>query len=1103
MAVDTLARALAAGKVPVDAYEMAVAGGYTGTKEQFEADMGQSGTNATNAAESASAAAASATAAASAATNIASGYSDNSPYRVGDHVLYNGGLYECITAIPSKEAWNAEHWTAVKVGTELTNLNGLADDTGDSLFDLLSGYPEVAQEYEPGNLGKTGATSSNTAYIRTADGTLQKVRAGDCVISDGTYYIRVGIYNSATLAATNFVGWATGDNYTNIADHGRKCRTVVIPAEYADKYAAIVAFTDEDTDISAQASGLSAHIKVVRLGYRKIGYERSLTSSDDMNTLLTPGVYALTSGNLPANMPDGVTTGIVMVYGSENNYRRIQTIVTVGAKTLTRSLTNTTQSSWIQTADANALDTVAFNQQTDEKYIAEISGTLFNTEFEPQNISLVMGGVNPTSGANQSDSNPALCRTGYFKLPVYQSILFSLNDADYEWTIWSYSGKTIGTATHSDTFEQWLNCAQPVLASYVSGDKYFRIAFRRADGADLTTDTSDPESDYSVILSKLVGSYHAEASESLNKINFSRIKGNLNVSVTHNDDGTLTASTNSNGEHRYFRCLSDVSFLKPGTVYALLARIESMGGSAQVCYMRFRGTIDGANKLGIGIGQMQSPGEYAAFYRATGYETRLDFLITGGTSADATVVISRLMLVETDISLPYVPYGISSDALLPAVGVAADAKVWGVQNALAHSVQYAHAVWTPTADMPSQFTIETSPEVKKYFAEGKAVIGIPYSSARGVDKLIGPQISLHTFLSAVTNPRSVLYTRKLNYNNAGTYYGCVCSAYVAHNYNFNVNYVTAELNEWDELEPINLVDLMPGDILLNGWHVRFVTFVYRDQYGRISSVGWSEAGEPCVKDTLALPWDKFVENINSIRPDHTAEEDVYYPFRYKRINDVTYRREPESIGYPDETAEQITYPDIMSEYGDQAVLLEGESTKINVIDGTGYDTIQITRDGVSFATRTTIADFKMEGLNPGLYEITMTGVGKSTKTEFFVCQATCSFNSESKTLTFSSSNSKPIVIYVYKIETRGETLVPTNRNVELEAGDMTYSGGMWSGSKDLTDNMVIDGNLEYPFVKIAFAPNDHPDWGVATWYMPGETPKDQDLWKPWPEPSES
>ena len=40
MAVDTLARAIAAGKTPVTAYDEAVKAGYTGTEEQFAQDMG-------------------------------------------------------------------------------------------------------------------------------------------------------------------------------------------------------------------------------------------------------------------------------------------------------------------------------------------------------------------------------------------------------------------------------------------------------------------------------------------------------------------------------------------------------------------------------------------------------------------------------------------------------------------------------------------------------------------------------------------------------------------------------------------------------------------------------------------------------------------------------------------------------------------------------------------------------------------------------------------------------------------------------------------------------------------------------------------------------
>lgn len=55
--INQFSKTEASNLIPITAYDLAVAGGYTGTLEQFETDMGNSGTNATAAAESASSAA--------------------------------------------------------------------------------------------------------------------------------------------------------------------------------------------------------------------------------------------------------------------------------------------------------------------------------------------------------------------------------------------------------------------------------------------------------------------------------------------------------------------------------------------------------------------------------------------------------------------------------------------------------------------------------------------------------------------------------------------------------------------------------------------------------------------------------------------------------------------------------------------------------------------------------------------------------------------------------------------------------------------------------------------------------------------------------------
>lgn len=79
--------------------------------------------------------------------------------------------------------------------------------------------------------------------------------------------------------------------------------------------------------------------------------------------------------------------------------------------------------------------------------------------------------------------------------------------------------------------------------------------------------------------------------------------------------------------------------------------------------------------------------------------------------------------------------------------------------------------WTPVAG--------TMPNRRGgFFEAGKENIGVPYSSVRSEGRYIGSDIGLRTFLAAVENPQSVLYTENLTgkVSNAAAYYGSVCSA---------------------------------------------------------------------------------------------------------------------------------------------------------------------------------------------------------------------------------------------------------------------------------------------------------------------------------------
>jgi hypothetical protein len=95
------------------------------------------------------------------------------------------------------------------------------------------------------------------------------------------------------------------------------------------------------------------------------------------------------------------------------------------------------------------------------------------------------------------------------------------------------------------------------------------------------------------------------------------------------------------------------------------------------------------------------------------------------------------------------------------------------------AVEYARIMsrvkWTPVAGgMPNRRG--------GCFEQGTEYTGVPYSSVKAVGRCIGFDIYLKTFLAAVENPHSVLYTENLSgeVSNAATYYGKVCSTFTSY-----------------------------------------------------------------------------------------------------------------------------------------------------------------------------------------------------------------------------------------------------------------------------------------------------------------------------------
>lgn len=152
--------------------------------------------------------------------------------------------------------------------------------------------------------------------------------------------------------------------------------------------------------------------------------------------------------------------------------------------------------------------------------------------------------------------------------------------------------------------------------------------------------------------------------------------------------------------------------------------------------------------------------------------------------------------------------------------------------------------WTPVA--------EGMPRRRGTFEPGKEYTGVPYSSVKYVGRYIGFDIYLKTFLAAVENPHSVLYTENLygKVANAECYYGKVCSSYTSYALQCGVWYVS-RLHNPPYREGVSLVDpqtaqaAQVGDIIFTppqpGSHVEIVTRVTRDAEGKVTHVRVEES----------------------------------------------------------------------------------------------------------------------------------------------------------------------------------------------------------------------------------------------------------------------
>lgn len=251
------------------------------------------------------------------------------------------------------------------------------------------------------------------------------------------------------------------------------------------------------------------------------------------------------------------------------------------------------------------------------------------------------------------------------------------------------------------------------------------------------------------------------------------------------------------------------------------------------------------------------------------------------------------------------------------------------------AVEYARILsrvkWTPVAGgMPNRSG--------KYFEEGTEYTGVPYSSVKEVGRCIGFDIHLKTFLAAVENPHSVLYTENLSgkVSNAATYYGTVCSSYTSYALQCAVPYRSSHHGpEFRSgvilVDPQSAQGAEPGDVIYTppakiggGSHVELVTAVERNAEG-VTAVRVEDSWPPTTRNILRSVSD-FDSHISS------RNRKLY------RIADFDAWHEGNEAGrflfpnYAEDSATPVINRVLLLDRGDWVPYFKDQAVEFNVMD---------------------------------------------------------------------------------------------------------------------------------------------------------------------------
>lgn len=267
-------------------------------------------------------------------------------------------------------------------------------------------------------------------------------------------------------------------------------------------------------------------------------------------------------------------------------------------------------------------------------------------------------------------------------------------------------------------------------------------------------------------------------------------------------------------------------------------------------------------------------------------------------------------------------------------------KSKGVENGLKRARQMVELKWTPVAKLPAGRALHTEAGIQYtdcFHPAWMPQMGVNYSSVRKYEKFVGFNISHETYITALANPRSVMYT--MSQHGVGlrmySHYGLVCSAFASYVCDLPLRVPCAH---WPYDPHVSLVEssdlngLQLLDIVLNvKKHIAVVTDIERDVDGNVAYITVSESNLPVVIATRFTTEEFRGYWLNN----------GYDIYRRDDLDRITYTPSPyvHLEGDPDLPVPELNRS-LQPHFGNKANYMLGEEVELDVMEA-GWEEIVV------------------------------------------------------------------------------------------------------------------------------------------------------------------